>query len=138
MFFKTKSPEETKKIADTIAKRFFAKEKIFLLSGELGAGKTTFIQGFAKALGIKDKIISPTFVLIRQHKVPKIKKVLFHIDLYRIENFENLGLNDLIADENAVLIIEWAEKLHMQLPKNTVKINITKISEKERGIKVSY
>jgi len=73
------SEEETKQIARKITKE--TKSRFFALSGELGAGKTVFAQGFAKGLGIKEKIISPTFVLIRQHQIPKTKKVLYHIDL---------------------------------------------------------
>ncbi len=137
MIYKSKGEEDTKKIAKLIVKKYFPEKRIFLLTGELGTGKTKFTQGFARALSIKDRIISPTFVLIRQHKIPKFKKTLYHIDLYRIVNFEGLGLEDLINDENAILLIEWAEKLNMTLPLNTVKINISKISDYEREIEVS-
>jgi tRNA threonylcarbamoyladenosine biosynthesis protein TsaE len=65
----SKSAEETQQIAADLAKNL--SQGVFALSGDLGAGKTTFVQGFAKALGVEDKIISPTFVLIRQHKIPK-------------------------------------------------------------------
>src|SRR3989344_8594763 len=95
--------DETKAIARKFAKKF--ESGVIALTGELGAGKTTFVQGFAGGLGIKDKIISPTFVLIRQHKIPKTDKTLFHIDLYRIEmerEFEDLGLKEILQNPEAV------------------------------------
>lgn len=137
MIFKSHSEEETKKISKDIVQKYLSERRIFLLTGELGAGKTIYAQGFAEALGIKDKIVSPTFVLIRQHSIPKLKKTLYHIDLYRIDEFSSLGLEDLLTDENAILLIEWAEKLNMKLPLNAVKININKISKNEREIHVS-
>lgn len=129
------SESKTKKIAAKIAKE--KKGNIFALTGELGAGKTVFVQGFAEGLGIKEKIISPTFVLIRQHKIPKTKKVLYHIDLYRLETITDLGLKDILSDQNNIILIEWADKAEDLLPKNTVKINITKESGHSRLISTS-
>ena len=68
------SGAETKKIAVKLASQF--NHGVIALSGELGAGKTTFVQGFAKGLGIEEKIISPTFVLIRHHQIPNTNKIL--------------------------------------------------------------
>lgn len=105
------------------------KSGVIALEGELGAGKTTFVQGFAKGLGIKEKIISPTFVLIRQHKIlPAGRQVLYHIDLYRIENLNGLGLEEILKDPENIALIEWAEKIKDLLPKDTVKISF-KISD---------
>lgn len=121
------SEKDTKQIAQNIACEF--KDGVVALIGELGAGKTIFVKGFAKGLGITDKIISPTFVLIRQHKIPKTQKNLFHIDLYRIENIENLnqlGLKDFWLDKKNIILIEWADKLEKFLPKNTIRIRIEK------------
>lgn len=126
------SDTQTKKIAAELAKE--TKNHIFALSGELGAGKTVFVQGFAKALGIKDKIISPTFVLMRQHQIPNTKKVLYHIDLYRLENItdvEQLGLEEIWSNPNNIVLIEWAEKLN-RLPKETTKISIGKAGPNKR------
>ncbi len=140
--YKTYSPEETKKVASDLAKKITS--GTIALSGELGAGKTTFVQGFAKGLGIKDKIISPTFVLIRQHKFNEKnlparlakastkragRQVLYHIDLYRLEgniDIKELGIEELILNTNNIILIEWAEKIEKYLPKNLVKINIEK------------
>lgn len=126
------SDTQTRKIAAKLAKE--TKNHIFALSGELGAGKTIFVQGFAKALGIKDKIISPTFVLMRQHQIPNTKKILYHIDLYRLENItdvEQLGFEEIWSNPNNIILIEWAEKLN-KLPKGTTKISIEKEGPNKR------
>lgn len=124
------SEKETKQIAAKLAKKI--SHGVIALTGELGAGKTTFVQGFAKGFGIKEKIISPTFILIRPHKIPQTDKMLYHIDLYRLENkdqIKNLGLEEIINNPNNLVLIEWAEKLANNLPQNTLKIKI----EKEEG-----
>ena len=131
------SAAETKSIAAKLAKD--SKDYIFALTGELGAGKTTFVQGFAKGLGIKEKITSPTFVLIRQHPIPNTTKILYHIDLYRLENtkdFQQLGLEEIWLDPNNIILIEWAEKLK-ELPKDSIKIKITKNGDQKRIITIS-
>lgn len=120
------SEEQTKQIAKHLAKK--TKDHIFALTGELGAGKTIFVQGFAKGLGIKEKIISPTFVLIRQHSLPAGKKVLYHIDLYRLDDtaeLKDLGLEEIWSDPDNIVLIEWAEKIK-ELPKNAINISIQK------------
>lgn len=131
----SKSDNNTKQIAASLAKQI--KKGVVALSGELGAGKTTFTKGFAKGLGIKEKITSPTFVLIRQHKIPLTNNVLYHIDLYRLENsndFRNLGVEELINDKNNLIIIEWADKIKDFLPKDTLKISIEKTENNQRLI----
>ena len=134
--FKSHSEKQTKKLAEDLGKKITS--GVIALTGELGAGKTTFVQGFAKGLKIKDKIISPTFVLIRQHKFDR--RILYHIDLYRLENninIKQLGIEELISNPNNLVLIEWAEKIEKNLPKNTVKINLKKINDMERLITIS-
>lgn len=129
--YESSSEQKTKKIAEDFAKH--TKASVFALTGELGAGKTIFVQGFANGLGIKDKIISPTFVLIRQHKIPQTEKVLYHIDLYRLDdttNFKHLGLQEIWSDPNNIVLIEWAEKAENILPKETIRIKIKKYTNK--------
>ncbi len=137
------SEQETKQIAGNLAKHSAA--NIFALTGELGAGKTIFVQGFARGLGITEKIISPTFVLIRQHQIPNTrgaygtKKNLYHIDLYRLDNIKDLkslGLDEVLSDPNNIVLIEWAEKAENILPKDAVKIFIEKTSEDQRLITI--
>lgn len=132
------SEEETKRLGRRFAKKF--KHGIVALIGELGAGKTTFIQGFAKGLGIKDKIISPTFVLIRQHKIPNSNLMLLHVDLYRLERkleIKSLGLSEILSNSNNVVLIEWAEKARGLLPENTKHIKFQIINQNKRKITIS-
>lgn len=133
----SKSDKETRKIAFGLAQKL--NSNVISLTGELGAGKTTFVQGFAKGLKIKDKIISPTFVLIRQHKIPNTVKTLFHIDLYRLANnpsIKDLGLEEIWSNQNNIVLIEWAEKITNILPKNILKIVITKNDNSNRLITI--
>lgn len=129
------SPDETKKFAENIARKI--SNGIIALSGDLGSGKTTFVQGFAEGLGIQDKIISPTFVLIRHHPIPNSTHTLYHIDLYRLENVNDLksiGLDDLIKNPQDFILIEWAEKAKNFLPKNTTWIYFKHLSENTREL----
>jgi tRNA threonylcarbamoyladenosine biosynthesis protein TsaE len=140
MEFLTNSADQTQQAAYQIAKKFQKNGGVIALIGDLGAGKTTFAQGFAKALGVKDKVISPTFVLVRQHPLPDSERTLFHIDLYRLEgkiNPQELGLKELFDDPNNLVLIEWAEKIADFLPKQTLTIKFEKISDDKRRISTS-
>ncbi len=139
MIFKSNSVDETNQLAAKIAAKVKDSGGVIALSGDLGAGKTTFTQGFAKALGIDEKIISPTFVIMRQHQVPNSTKVLYHIDLYRLEDEANLnevGVSEVFSNPDNIVVIEWAEKAKNQLPKNTIWIDFKRENE-ERTIDVS-
>ncbi len=131
----THSAPETQQQAGQIAKKFLQKGGVIALTGELGAGKTTFAQGFAAGLGIKEKIISPTFILMRQHPIPNTKRVFYHIDLYRLEDIKGLGLEEITNNKENIVLIEWADKLQT-LPENAIKITIEKLSENSRQITV--
>ncbi|TSC88598.1 MAG: UPF0079 ATP-binding protein [Microgenomates group bacterium Gr01-1014_7] len=131
----TRSETETKKLAERFAQKFSG--RVITLTGELGAGKTTFVQGFARGLGIKEKIISPTFVLIRQHKIPNSSKALFHIDLYRLDDIshiDNLGLKEILENPDNIVIIEWPEKIKKFLPKNPTWITFETSKDNKREI----
>lgn len=133
--YKTFSAAETKKVAQSLAKDF--KVGIIALTGKLGAGKTTFVQGFAKGLGSKEKIISPTFFLIRQHPIPKTLKTLYHIDLYRLKESKDLqilGLKEICSNPDNIVLIEWGEKAKNLLPKDTLWIKFENLGENKRGI----
>lgn len=129
-------------MAEKIAKmvlRTHHKTSVFALTGDLGSGKTTFAAGFAKGLGIKNSIISPSFVLIRQHKLPKSQKILFHIDLYRLENLndiKSLGLVEILNNPNVIVLIEWAEKAKNILPKKVARVKFKTIDTETREIKI--
>ncbi len=133
------SETETLEIAGEIAK--LAKEcRVVLLSGELGAGKTTLSKGIAKHLGIADfKIKSPTYTYFREYPLEDGQK-LYHIDLYRIQNQDDKlllwELDELIADKNNILLIEWAENLPLKAPA-ALTVKLTYTGETSRQIRVS-
>ncbi len=139
MEVKSSSPKETQKIAKDLTKSLKAGDTIALY-GDLGAGKTVFVQGLAKGLAIAAKITSPTFVFMRTYPV-KIKGenlTLYHIDLYRGQNsedFESLGLGEIL-DSRAIVILEWADKIKNILPKKRIDVVIEKLDEKSRRIKI--
>jgi tRNA threonylcarbamoyladenosine biosynthesis protein TsaE len=124
---------------------------VFALQGDLGAGKTTFTQGFLKGLGSKKRVTSPTFVLMRRHRfgsgsvarAPQKKfKNVFHIDAYRLKKPEHLAaleLDVILNEPSNIILIEWPEQAKKFLPKNTVwvKFKYGK-KESERTIKITY
>jgi tRNA threonylcarbamoyladenosine biosynthesis protein TsaE len=134
-FYKSGSPAETKKFAAVLAKETLKYQNpsknafIIGLNGELGAGKTTFIQGFARGLGITKRITSPTFLIIRSYKLKVISyKLFYHVDCYRIERAEELnqlGFKKIISDPANIILIEWVDKIKKLLPENFVWINLT-------------
>ncbi len=93
--------------------------KVLCLWGELGSGKTTFVQGIAKGIGIASRLLSPTFIIVRRYDIPKTEIVLYHLDLYRMRgntDIEGLGFKDMLKDPNALVVIEWPERLGTFLP----------------------
>lgn len=112
--------EQTKKLAEQLAKKL-KKGDVIALVGELGTGKTTFTQYLLEALGVKDRVPSPTFIFERQYDLPSLETTAYHIDLYRAENKEII--RDLTLDfDNQVTIIEWPELLKDLLPERTTWI----------------
>jgi tRNA threonylcarbamoyladenosine biosynthesis protein TsaE len=113
-----KTEKETKKLAEKIANQLKGGE-VIALSGELGAGKTTFTQYLAKALGVKGNVNSPTFVLMKIYKTNKHPLTHFvHMDAYRISSakeLEEFGLDEYIGQPHAIVVIEWAEKVGQEL-----------------------
>lgn len=124
----TKSAGETQKVAEMLAEEVGATELdravVVALQGDLGAGKTTFTQGFARALGIRENVLSPTFVILKTYQLPKRPhKYLVHIDCYRIDSPEDLvhlGFRQLLRDKDAIILIEWADRIREILPNDTV------------------
>lgn len=134
--FVTHSTEETIARGREIGKRL-TPPVLVLLSGDLGAGKTTLTKGLVRGLGAAEEseVTSPTFTLVRQYE--RGARV-YHVDLYRIvslEDFNTLGLED-IFDERAVVIIEWADKLNLRTDWPVVRIKLEHVSEEERRISI--
>lgn len=131
----TKSAEETKNFGGQLGASLKGGE-IIALSGELGSGKTTFIQGLAASLGL-DRITSPTFILMRSYPI-KLGN-LYHLDLYRLEDdvmseTRNLGVMDIWGKKENIVVIEWAEKLVSALPKETKWIKFSHMGTETRKI----
>ena len=139
----TKNADETKKLGQKLAADLVTEGKplIIALTGDLGSGKTTFVQGFAEELEIKG-IISPTFILLRKYKVQSTKykvKYLYHLDLYRLEGkvedeVKQLGIEEVWNDPENIVIIEWAEKIKNIIPENSKWISFQGLGDNERKI----
>lgn len=127
----SKSPAQTRKIGEKLS-QFLKPPSIIGFSGELGAGKTTFISGIAKGLKIKEKIVSPTFIIIRKYEG---MFEFAHIDLYRInrlEEIESLEIKDLLKSEY-IIAIEWIEKIE-KIIKSYLKIKMEQTDKKNERV----
>ena len=139
---KTATLQETQKIAKDFAGTLVLQEKatIVALYGDLGSGKTTFVQHIAKALGVEITVTSPTFVIERVYKLTGQKfDHLIHIDCYRIEESPEitlLGWNEKVTNPRNLIFVEWANRIEEILPKDTIKIYFESVDEKTRNIRV--
>ena len=124
--------------SDTLAKKPAISAVVLALKGDLGSGKTTFLQGFAKGLGIKEKILSPTFIVMKRFMIYDLRfKNFYHIDCYRLKDekdLEALGIKEIISNPENIIAIEWPEKLEDILPKNKNSIQFNYIDETTREI----
>ena len=119
---------------ETLEKRVHA-PLIIGLKGELGGGKTTFAQGFARGLGVKDKITSPTFVIFKKYSFDS--GAFYHVDCYRIKgaaDLAELDFAEILKSKENIVLIEWAEKIKEILPKNTLWINFEYLDRTKRKI----
>lgn len=135
MKFISHSPEESIAIAEKFAGSLKTGD-IIAYKGGLGTGKTTFTRGIAKGLGLGDVVTSPTFALVNEYRGDKL--TLYHFDMYRIENPDNLestGYYDYPLDES-IFAVEWSENISDALPKNTIYISIEYIDENIRQITI--
>ena len=137
----TKSARETQTFGQAVAASLIGQRKqhprIFCLYGELGSGKTTYTQGFAKGMGLSSRLLSPTFIIVRRYSLIRGETFFYHIDLYRIKNagdLDGLGLREIFSDPNAIILIEWAQRLRALLPEKRTDITFEVINEKERKI----
>ncbi|PIS05071.1 MAG: tRNA (adenosine(37)-N6)-threonylcarbamoyltransferase complex ATPase subunit type 1 TsaE [Candidatus Buchananbacteria bacterium CG10_big_fil_rev_8_21_14_0_10_42_9] len=143
--FISNSPKDTKRFGHNLVNKLRPGTAV-ALSGDLGAGKTTLVQGVAEALGIKNQITSPTFTLMDIYPVrskdsngvnsakSSIFETLVHIDCYRLDSpkeFGEFGAMDYINDPKSLVIVEWANKIKQHLPKDAVWLNL-KLGQSER------
>ena len=129
MEYKTNSPTETKNVAKAFAKTLRPGDCVCMY-GDLGAGKTAFVQGLAQGLGIEEPVTSPTFTIVNcyEGRLP-----LYHFDVYRIgswEEMDEIGYEDYVYGDG-VAVIEWPERIVPILPEKRYDITISKDYEKE-------
>ena len=150
--YTTISYKQTQKLGENLGKEIIKnglkkKAIILALNGNLGGGKTTFLQGFAKGLGIKEKILSPTFVVMKRFRIKnsefRIQNTKFtdfyHFDCYRLNNkkdVESINFKKIISDPKNIVAIEWPEKIKKALPKKSVLITFKFINKNKREIKI--
>lgn len=150
MIYYSKSDKETGKIAGELAFKVIKIKKpvVIALEGELGAGKTTFVKGFARALGTKIKIKSPTFVLMKKYAIHestvllrhRAKQWLYHIDCYRVRDHRDLttlGLNLIFKSSENIVIVEWPERVRKILSKKIIRVHIDHVDKNKRKITIS-
>lgn len=132
----TNSREETLLLGEKLAQTLDLGKRIFFY-GNLGGGKTTFIQGMAKGLGIKRRIISPTFIILRHYLLEKGN--FYHIDLYRTQSNMDLlgiGIDEILKDKDNIIAVEWSEKITDFLPEKRIEVHLKYLAENKREIKI--
>lgn len=133
----TTTPEETEKTGAELARELLdsGKKYFVALYGDLGAGKTVFVRGFTGIASPGSRVKSPTYTIVNEYR--KGKTPVFHFDLYRIGNTDELdgfGFEEYV--ENGLCIAEWSENLGDMLPENTIRVKIEKAGESERKITI--
>ena len=124
--------EETKEVGHKLA-ALLPNGSVVLLKGDLGAGKTTLVRGVAEALGITEKITSPTFNIMKLYL--KGTKPLVHIDAYRLEDRdEDIGLDEFIGIDRGLTFIEWPDYINKLIPESAITINIKNIGDDNREL----
>lgn len=138
----TKSAEETQKLGKTLGTYLKGQKPeytqqlplVLVLSGALGSGKTTFTQGLAQAFGITNRLLSPTYIIVRQYQTDSSKR-FYHIDLYRASSFrfqKSLGLSEVFSDPDAIVVVEWGDLYKGNFPIPRVEITFTPEKEAHR------
>ena len=120
---RTRSADDTRAVGEVLASLLVARD-VVALSGDLGAGKTTFVQGVARGLGIRDQVVSPTFMLVREYQG---RLDVLHVDVYRLNRVQevvDLGLEDLFGGK-AVALVEWGDAIEALLPRERLDVEIT-------------
>ena len=135
------SLEDTKKLGQELAKEILKRKGeaafVVFLDGDLGTGKTTLVKEIIFALGVKEKVKSPTFTIIEPYELNK--ENIYHVDLYRIidpTELEIIGLREYLNESKAIIFIEWPEKSYGYLKKFDLKISLKHLSENERKCRI--
>ncbi len=135
------SLEDTKKLGQELAKEILKRKGeaafVVFLDGDLGTGKTTLVKEIIFALGVKEKVKSPTFTIIEPYELNN--ENIYHVDLYRIidpTELEIIGLREYLNESKAIIFIEWPEKSYGYLKKFDLKICLKHLSENERKCRI--
>ncbi len=138
----TQSKEATQDFGRAFA-RTIGPKSLIAITGDLGAGKTTLVQGMLDGLGALSPYPSPTFVLMNQYELPQptatgVRRV-YHADAYRVgaEDFEKLGFLEWCADPEGVVLLEWPERLGALVPDDRIDIRLKALSDTDRSIEVT-
>ena len=135
MKFEIHSLQETKNFAQAMAARIQGHDLVVCLSGDLGAGKTTWTQTFGKALGFKKLINSPTFNIIKAYRQGDVKP-FYHIDAYRLEGIDqDLGFEECF--DEGICVVEWSHFIDNQIPDDHIEIRILEGIGEERSIEMT-
>ena len=132
--FFSRSPEQTRRIGMRLGGELKTGD-VICLQGQLGAGKTTFVQGLAQGWGSSDAVTSPTFILVNEYRRAN-GDLIFHLDSYRLDSVpeaEELDLDSMLAE--GVLIIEWPEKIDELIPRDRLWINLDHVQEEQRQMR---
>lgn len=144
--FITKNNQETKDLGKQLAGNLLSEEfdigaVVLALEGDLGGGKTTFLQGLAEGLGVKEKVLSPTFVIQKHFNLQDSKFTNFyHLDCYRLnsgEELKSLGFLELLPDNKNIIAVEWSERVADILPSNAIFIKFKYLDNDKREISIN-
>lgn len=130
----TASPEETRAVGAALA-RSFAGAARFSLEGDLGSGKTVLAQGICEGLGVEEPVTSPTYTLRHDYVAADGRPVL-HVDCFRLKNASEVGALALEESDDAVVLVEWGDRIREELPPDTVSISIEMVDESRRRIRI--
>jgi len=131
--FFSRGPEQTRRLGVRLGALLQTGDMV-CLSGDLGAGKTTLVQGIAHGWGTLDNVSSPTFVLVNEYRRPD-RRCLFHLDAYRMANWmeaEDLDMERMI--ESGPMVIEWPERIQEVLPKQRLWVNMRWVADEQRAM----
>lgn len=129
------SARETQDVARAVAATL-KPGTLICLYGELGSGKTTFIQGLAESLGVTQRIISPTFMLAREYDLPS-SGTLYHIDVYKTDSTDStFSISEMIADPKGIVLVEWADRIQETLPEKRIDIFFQMNDDESRSIQI--
>lgn len=136
----TGSREESEAFGEALA-RSLPVGSVVAMYGTLGAGKTVIARGFARGLGITEAVSSPTYTIVQEYDIPDTDKRFYHLDLYRITD-ENaalgFGVDEFLSDPDAWTLLEWPVRIEKILPPEVITLEIEKIDENNRSIKLTF